>query len=137
MHFETFEHTADVGLRVRAAELDELFVGAAAALFSVIVANPDSIQSVQEIPIEIKGTGHEYLLFDWLAELLWTFDTRRIVFGSFEVHVDETGLRAVARGEPVDRNRHQMDAEIKAITYHQLKVERDADGWLAEVIVDV
>ena len=50
---------------------------------------------------------------------------------------DASGLTAAARGEPIDRRRHEMDMEVKAITYHGLKVQRDGDGWLAEVIVDI
>jgi SHS2 domain-containing protein len=46
-------------------------------------------------------------------------------------------LRAAAWGEPVDPARHELDHEVKAITYHGLKLERDGDGWLAEVIVDI
>ena len=46
-------------------------------------------------------------------------------------------MKATARGEPIDPERHELDMEVKAITYHGLKVERDGDGWLAEVIVDL
>jgi len=55
----------------------------------------------------------------------------------FEVLIDESGLKAVAWGEPLEPERHGRSHEVKAITYHELKVERTADGWLAEVIVDI
>ena len=54
-----------------------------------------------------------------------------------DVEVDGDGLKATARGEEVDHDRHELDMEVKAITYHGLKVEREGDGWLAEVIVDL
>jgi SHS2 domain-containing protein len=135
--YEIFDHTADLGLRIRAASLDELFADAARALFSVIVANPESVKPVQEFDLEIEGSRHDDLLFDWLAELLYTFDTRRVLFSEFDVHVREAGVKATARGEPIDPKRHELEMEVKAITYHGLKVERDGDGWLAEVIVDL
>jgi SHS2 domain-containing protein len=135
--YETFEHTADIGLRARAAELDRLFEDAARALFSVIVANPESIQPVQQVEFCLSGTHYDDLLFDWLAELLYTCDTRRLVFNQFHVHLNDDGLTATARGEPIERKRHALDKEVKAITYHGLKVERDDGGWLAEVIVDI
>jgi SHS2 domain-containing protein len=135
--YEMFDHTADLGLRIRAERLDGLFADAGRALFSAIVANFDSVRPVQELPLEIEGTRRDDLLFDWLAELLYAFDTRRLVFCDFRVSVGDEGLAATARGEPFDPDRHELDVEVKAITYHGLKVERDGDGWLAEVIVDL
>ncbi len=137
MTFETFEHTADIGLRVRAESLDELFVEAGRAFFSLIVANPEAIRPVQQVEFELAGSQRDDLLFDWLGELLYTFATRRLLLAEFDVRVRDDGLSARARGEPLDRRRHELDLEVKAITYHGLKVEQAADGWLAEVIVDI
>jgi SHS2 domain-containing protein len=69
--------------------------------------------------------------------LLYTFDTKRVAFCEFDVKRSPAGLTAIARGEPIDRGRHELHMEVKAITYHGLKVEPDGDGWLAEVIVDI
>ena len=135
--YELFDHTADVGLRMRAESLDELFADAGRALFSVIVANFDAVEPVQELALRIEGSRRDDLLFDWLAELLYTFDARRVLLSDFRVRVNEDGLEATARGEPFDPDRHELDMEVKAITYHGLKVEQDGDGWLAEVIVDL
>ncbi|NLX98998.1 MAG: archease [Rhodopirellula sp.] len=135
--YEVFEHTADVGLRARATDLNELFAEAARALFSLILANPDSVRPVQEASIRIEGDQVEDLLFDWLAELLYRFDTNHLLFRDFHVAVDAAGLEATARGEPVDLGRHELEMELKAITYHGLTVRREGGGWLAEVIVDI
>ncbi len=135
--FEIFEHTADVGIRVRAASWEQLFVDAAKGLFSVLLANPNAIQPLQEMAFTIPGHEYDDLLLDWLCELLYVFSTRRLVFGEFELRRMPDGIAAQARGEPLDRARHQPHVEIKAITYHGLKVERTEDGWLAEVIVDI
>ncbi len=135
--FEIFEHTADLGLRMRAESLDELFADAGRALFSVIVANFDAVRPVQEVTLRVEGSRRDDLLFDWLAELLYTFDTRRVLLSDFHVSVRDDGLEATARGEPFDPDRHELDMEVKAITYHGLRVEQDGDGWLAEVIVDL
>ena len=137
MPYKTFDHTADIGIRVRAAELNELFADAARGLFAAIVANLDDVLPVQQISFRVSGDRLDDLLFDWLAELLYTFDTRRLVFSDFHAEVVNNGLTATARGEPMDRSRHEMDMEVKAITYHGLKVERQGDGWLAEFIVDI
>ncbi len=135
--YEFFDHTADIGLRIRANDLDELFSEAAGALFSIIVANLETVKTVEQKTFEIEGDDHENLLHDWLAELLYTFHTEHRVFSQFEVHLADDKLTATAGGEKIDETRHELDAEIKAITYHGLKVERQTDGWLAEVIVDI
>jgi len=135
--YETFDHTADVGLRIREPDLDTLFATAGRALFSLIVANPDSIRAVQPTAIRIEGCRTDDLLFDWLAELLFTFDSRQTVFARFEVEVSDTRLTATAWGEPFDRVRHELEMEVKAITYHGLTVRPEPDGWLAEIIVDI
>lgn len=135
--YETFEHTADLGLRIRADDLRGLFEEAARGLFSVIVTNFDDVRPVDEVTFEVKGTEREELLRDWLAELLYAFHGRHLLLAQFDVRLDQAGLTATARGEPMDPDRHQIDAELKAVTYHGLKVEQDRDGWLAEVIVDI
>jgi SHS2 domain-containing protein len=135
--FEIFEHTADIGLRIRATDRPTLFAEAAKGLFSLLTANPDAIRCVQAVDFAIPGQEDDYLLFDWLSELLFTFETKRLLFARFDVQLDETGLRAACHGEPIDVNRHEMDHEVKAITYHELKVEHAGHDWLAEVIVDI
>jgi len=135
--FEIFEHTADIGIRVRAARLEGLFGDAAQGLFSIIAANLDAVRPLQEMAFTIAGERHDELLFDWLDELLFTFDTKRVLFAEFDVQFSPAGLTATARGEPIDRARHELNMEVKAITYHGLRVDREGDGWLAEVIVDI
>jgi SHS2 domain-containing protein len=135
--YETFEHTADLGLRIRAKDLNSLFVEAARALFSVIAANLDEVRPVEERPFTIQGHEAEDLLHDWLTELLFTFHVYRRLLVEFDVDIHSTGLTATARGELIDHKRHEISLEIKAITWHGLKVVQNPDGWLAEVIVDI
>lgn len=135
--YETFDHTADLGLRIRAADLDTLFAEAAQALFATLVEDLDTVAPVRALDVVIPGEDREYLLFDWLRELLYRFDAEHLLLSRFEVRVGADGLRAVVRGEPLDRARHELAHEVKAITYHGLRVEATADGWLAEVIVDI
>lgn len=136
MH-ETFEHTADLGLRIRAATLDDLFAEAALALFEVIVEDLASVAGAQRVEVTLPADDVEYLLFDWLRTLLYQFDAEHVLFSRFQVQVGAAGLKGTAWGEPLDRARHELCHEVKAITYHGLRVEPAPDGWLAEVIVDI
>lgn len=135
--YEIFDHTADLGLRVRAVDLPALFADAGCGLFSMVVDDLAAVRPVASRDIQIAGSDVTYLLFDWLNELLYLSDTERHVFSQFDVRIDDLGLAATVRGEPIEPGRHRLTHEIKAITYHELKVEREGDSWLAEVIVDI
>ncbi len=136
--FEIFDHTADLGLRIQAADLPGLFSEAARALVAVIVEDADTIRPVQSVEIRVEAERLDDLLRDWLAELLYRFHAEKMLLAEFDVAVRGTALQAVARGEPVDCMRHEIEAELKAVTYHGLHVEQLDDGaWQAEVIVDI
>jgi SHS2 domain-containing protein len=136
MH-EIFEHTADFGLRIRAPDLNALFAEAAKALFSAFVANRGGISPVETVNISLPAAEPEELFHDWLGELLYLFHTRRMVFCEFEVRFTDHGLEGIARGERIDRQRHEIEIEVKAVTWHGLKIEKTPQGYLAEVIVDI
>ena len=146
--FELFEHTADLGLRVQAESLEALFAEAARGLLAMLVANPEDVRPVQSKTITLTADDPAYLLFDWLNELLYAFETEKLLLSQWFVHVQRSGapltafptdlqLTATCSGEPMDVGRHLMEHEVKAITYHALKVEQIEEGWRAEVIVDI
>lgn len=135
--YEVFEHTADLGLRVRSATLEELLGEAARGFVSLIVADPKAIQPRVRRAVRVEAAEPEYLLLDWLNELLYLFDTQHFLGSEFQIALGAAGLTAEIVGETLDPARHLLEHEVKAITYHALTVERQADGWLAEVIVDI
>lgn len=141
MH-ETFDHTADLGLRIRAPDLNGLFAEAGEALFETIVENRGDVRPTAPLTVDKQAAALEYLLFDWLNELLYAFEHERWLGARFAVEVRPSSqgwsLHAEAFGEAADPDRHRLDHEVKAITYHGLKAERQPDGsWLAEVILDI
>lgn len=135
--YEHFEHTADLGLRVRSPNLNTLFAEAAEALVAAMVDDIASIEPRDQIELHVAGGELDLLLFDWLKEILVRFELDRMVFARFQVDVTSKGLAALAWGEPFDPERHHLSHEVKAITYHGLRVEQSDTGWLAEVIVDI
>jgi SHS2 domain-containing protein len=137
--FTTFDHTADVGLRITADGLDDLFETAAEAMFGYVVVNLSEVQPTieEEIAQSAETTGD--LLVSWLNELIYRSETGHVVFSRFKVHVSADGLSlsAIARGEAIDRDRHVLDHEVKAVTHHGLSVVREDSTWTAEVILDI
>ena len=135
--YEVFEHTADLGLHVTAPSLELLLADAARGLFAVIAGDLVQIRPDREERFTIAGGDPAWLLFDWIGELHAAFELRRMLFCSFSVAVDATGLRATARGEPYDPGRHLLAHEIKAVTQHELDVRHTPAGWEATLIVDI
>jgi len=137
MH-EIFEHTADLGIRIRAESLSDLFAEAGCALFELIVENFQDIQPKKKQVVVIRQESIDLMMFDWLNELLYLFDAQRLILRDFSVSIQGDTLNAEVTGEPWDESLHQLDHEVKAITYHELKVRQEADGsWLSEVILDI
>ncbi len=73
---ETYDHTADLGLRVFAPDLTDLFRTAAAGLFDVIVVNRQDVRIVDTEPVRLSADSAEDLLIDWLNELIFRSETR-------------------------------------------------------------
>jgi len=138
-HVETFEHTADLGLRVRSAEIPDLFRAAAEGLFGIIVANPEAVQPRLVERIVLSADDPEDLLAAWLSELLFLCETKHRLYREFSVVIQQDGksLNATIAGEPIDPERHMLDHEVKAVTRHGLSLRREGDGWIAEVILDI
>ncbi|MDG3005589.1 archease [Paludisphaera mucosa] len=136
---EVFDHTADLGLRIWADDLSDLFRTAAEGLFDVVTADRSTIEPREEEAVALASDSPEHLLLDWLNELIFRVETRHALYARFDVAVaaDGRSLTGVIAGEPIDPDRHELDHEVKAATYHGLVVRREADGWFAEIIVDI
>ena len=135
--YELLAHTADIGIIARGRDMKEAFVNAARGLFSII-AEPRGVQAKDRIPMEVSAPDREALLVNWLNELIYLSSTREMLFSAFEIAMlSDTELRATVGGEKIVRSKHRLIREVKATTYHKLKVEQDADGWRVQVIFDI
>ncbi|MBU1912913.1 MAG: archease [Candidatus Omnitrophica bacterium] len=139
--FELIEHTADVGIKVRGSTLTELFENAARGMFCVIAGEGYKAQgSKVEKKIEIykNRDNYEEILVSWLSELLYIFNREKIYFNDFRIlSLNDSGLKAEASGINIDLYQSNIYTEIKAVTFHNLKIEEDVDGFSCTIIFDV
>lgn len=134
---EPIDHTADVGVVIRAADLPQLFERAAWGMFAVIT-DPGSVRPEVAVPIAVTASDRAGLLVRWLSELNFRHVTQHLVFGQFTVErLTDAALTATVRGERIDPGRHVIYTEIKAVTFHGLELERVDEGWRAQIIFDL
>ena len=135
--YELIDHTADIGVRVNGGSLPELFEHAAFAMFDIML-DISGVQPAVEREFACRSDSIEDLLVEWLGNVLYVFDTERIVFSRFRVErLDGQFLSARASGEHFDPGRHDLKTMIKAVTYHNLCVRQLSDGYEASVIFDI
>ncbi|MFH1199386.1 MAG: archease [Candidatus Omnitrophota bacterium] len=136
-NYEIFEHTADIGLRIRAKSLEELFKNAGLAVFEVSTKRQYVRNKTHtEIFIKLQAEDLEELFVTWLNELLSLSSAKGLVFHNIKISkLVDFNLEAMVTGS--DIGNFQVHNEIKAATYHQLRVEKTGDEWVADVILDV
>ncbi len=139
-NYELIEHTADIGIRVRGSDLKGLFKNAALSMFDIIAERKPCIRyqvsGIKEIIIRQRADDLEELFINWLNELLSLSAIKEKIFCDFSFKsLDERNLEAEVFG--CDIKDYKVNVEIKAATYHELKLEESKSGWQAEVIFDV
>ncbi|WP_292517613.1 archease [Methanoculleus sp.] len=135
MSFEELEHTADVLMRVRGADLAEIFAEAGRAMFHVMYGPCEDRGITREVSLEAGSL--ETLLIDYLSELLFITEVENTVFCTFDVDIQGTRLSATARGEPFDPARHSGGTLVKGISYFDLEIVKEEKGYVVEIIFDI
>lgn len=133
MPYRILDHTADIGIEVTAPDIPTLFSEAVRATAAVILdAEPG--EATHPVPVAVESDDVAALLAALLGEALWTFESTGLLPVNADLEVSNTTaagtfgvVNEVTIGGPA----------IKAVTYHQLLVERTSDGMRAQVFFDV
>jgi SHS2 domain-containing protein len=136
-HWQVFEHTADVGIAAKADTMGELFEALGDGL-SGIICRRDRVDSQDTREIHIAAEDREALAMDFLSEVLNIIQSDGFLVGYVRVDaISDTDVRAELIGEPYDQARHELHTEVKAITYHLLKIAQEEGRWVGRVILDL
>ncbi|HEY3230147.1 MAG TPA: archease [Roseiflexaceae bacterium] len=131
--YEELEHTAEIGLRVRAATPAALFACAATGMFALVGAQAGE-QRTRHV-MTVDSIDIESLLVDWLSDLLALHEHTGDIYHQPEItHWTPARLDALVVGYAA---RTSPSMSIKAVTYHGLRLAEENDGWLAEIYFDV
>jgi SHS2 domain-containing protein len=134
--------TADAELRAWGPDLDEVFRAAGDATMNVMVRDLDTIRPRQRREVSLGHEAADLLLLNFLEELVYYKDAEGLMLRPERVEVtggDDGGyaLRASLAGEPLDPERHEQGADVKAVTLHRFTLERTQEGWAAYAILDI
>lgn len=135
------EATADVAFEAFGDDLNEVFKNAGDAVLNVMIENIDAVRPSESRVVESDNEDLDLLLFDLLQSLIFYKDADRLLLRVSQIEVGECdGLwhqRALCEGEHLDPGRHQLGADVKAVTLHDFRVEQIDSRWRAHVILDI
>lgn len=140
--FEVIEDkaTADICLRIKGKDIEELFENAAYALFSVI-SDIDQIDAKETKEIELSANNRNALLVDYLNELIYHWDAKKMLYNGFncEINESEKEIRLISDnlGEKYNHQTHDLYTEVKAATYYGLDIKNTKQHLTCEITLDV
>jgi SHS2 domain-containing protein len=141
MPYKFVEHTADIAVDISAISIEGLFKTSAEAWQEIILAKYKA-SADEQLSIEIKADSLEVLLVDFLSELNYLLLTKKWIFSTTKKitivsNDDEMILKVLLKGENLDIQKHELKAEIKAVTYHQMKIERVGNSYRTRIVFDI
>jgi SHS2 domain-containing protein len=129
---------ADIAFEAEADSVDELFTSCALAITDIMV-DPRTLRQSVIREFRLSSPDLDRLLYDFLTELIVAKDVDSLLFGGFEIRVDQAkvSLAATARGETIDRERHRLRNDVKAVTMHLFGIRIEAKKWKTTVVLDI
>ena len=130
---------ADAAFEAYGKTLEELFINCAKATFEAMV-DLKTVTLEQTETVKLENKTVDDLLFDWLAELIYLKDLKAMLFKKFSVKIyknENYRLEGEVKGEAIDQNKHELRADVKAVTYHLFEVKKTNRLWKAKVILDI
>ena len=135
MSYVELEHTADVKIRVEAETLEELFSEAVRALMVTMYGNV--APGARTVPVEVHAGDLVGLVHDLLSEALFLSEVNEVVFASARLTIGADAVYGILLGEPFDPARHRGGSEVKGITYSGMKIRKEDDKYILDIILDV
>lgn len=134
--YRFLEHTADTKVLAKGKTRTEAFENAALALTALMV-NPRLVHKRITKKIKVKAEDDQSLLYDFLTQILYLFDTQGTVFNKYTVKIKNNTLKCRAVGEKYNLSKHEPRTEVKAITYHDMSVQEKKREWVIKYVPDL
>ena len=137
MQYKLIDHTADFGIEVKGTDQNNLYVNAALAMFDLIT-NTSTLVGKSDSSLNVQGSDMCDLMINWLRELLYLWNGEKMLLKVADIHsISEKKLSATITYDLFEPDIHEIKNEIKAVTYHKIKVEQKSEYWISNIIFDV
>ena len=142
--YRYLDHTADILVEAWGRNVEEAFAEAARAMFDAMT-DLASIRNTEQFHIEVTGHDTGELLYNWLEELLFQFETENRLGHDFQVCIQSSQgtdaplwhLSATIHGDQFEPQRHPSKVGIKAITYSHLQISSSPDKYRLQFLLDI
>lgn len=132
---------ADAAFEAWGDNLESVFISCADALTGVMVDDISLIEGKEAVELRLFNAELDMLLFDFLNEIVYIKDAKRLLLRVEKVEIVEQGggfeLTGKASGEQIDPSKHRLQADVKAVTLSRFSLVREDEGWRATVVVDI
>lgn len=138
--YRQLEYMADAYIEAWGDDLEETFINAALGFYDTMI-NVDSVDVVENLDISVSGADLQELLYNWIEELIYIFETRGFVASKFNIKIyrENSKWKLAGRiyGEKYNKNKHGSKTHIKAVTYHAMEIARDKKGIKIRYLLDL
>ena len=139
MKYEYIDHTADLKVRAYGKTLEEVFANVAIGGFDFLTPT-SKVKKKIEKKLSITAKRIESLLYDFLEELLFLLDTEGFIINSFmgmKIRQDNEScsLECTAVGD--NYKNYPVKGDIKAVTYSEMEIKKEKDGFIVIVVLDI
>jgi SHS2 domain-containing protein len=136
MKYKYLKHTSEAKFKAYGKNIEEVFRNCALAMFNIL-GDTDKVKCVKKKKIKIKARDYISLLYDFLSELLYVFETERVFIHDVkDIKISKDfELSATIVGD--DPGNYELSGDIKAVTYNDMAIKKTSKGYEAVVVVDV
>lgn len=129
---------ADIAFEAESDSVNGLFESSALALSDIMV-DPESLRFGTTRKVRVSSEDLDTLLYDFLTDIIFVKDVDSLLFREFEVVVadDQKSLEATMKGELINRERHLLRNDVKAVTMHMFGIRREGERLKATVVLDI
>ncbi len=132
--YKYLEHTADIKFQAFGKTIEEAFKNSALAMFNSM--HDGKIKENKDFKIKVQGKDNEALLYNFLEELLFLFDSKHFFLNKVKnIKIKNNKLTAEITGDNAEN--YEIHIDIKAITYHEMFVKKQGNKWVVQVVLDV
>lgn len=138
--YRYLDHMTDAVIEAYGSTLEEAFENAAKGLNDTMIELKDVIPE-REVQINAKGSDLYELLFDWLDRVMLLLVADGFAMSQFKVRIKKVNanyeLKGLAKGEKLDLTKHHYKVEIKAVTYHEMQIQKEGDNYTLRFLLDL